>query len=369
MTALLSELGFAVRPGADPGVFDVAVPGHRSYDVRREVDLIEEIARRYGYEAFPAELAPYRATTVPDHPLFALEDRLREELFQWGCYELSTPAFSATGEIELPNPVSATESHLRSTLVTGVVDRVRYNLARGIRDPRLFEVGTVFFAPRDAADPRPVEHTHVAVALSGLGQAPHWSQTDRPVDLWDVKGLFEGVVGVADEGASIGFDVPSDLPTWLDPEFGVLHAKDGEGNTIGLAGRVRAQVADVPAWSGPVWAAEVRLPGHPAEPAVPTYSPPPSHPAIERDMALLVPHGVAAADVEEAIRTAAGKLLEGVRLFDLYEGEGVPSGVRSIAYRLVFRARDRTLTDADVDPKIRRVLSRLKEEWNVQQRA
>jgi len=368
ITELLTPLGFGVAPGEGSDLLEVDVPGYRSYDVRREIDLVEEVARRYGYDAFPADLDAYRPTTVPDHPLFALEDALRQTFVAQGCYELSTPAFAATGQIELPNPVSNTESHLRASLVPGVLTRVRHNLARGQRDPRLFEVGTVFLSAIDPADPRPVEATHVAAVLSGRGRAPHWSESDRDVDLWDVKGLLAAGLALASPGATIATDLVEDVPDWLDARAGVLSAVTADGVIVGRAGRIKSATADLPAWSGPGWGMELALPAEPGPRPKPSFVSLPVHPAMERDLALLVPDEMPAGRVEALIRDAGGPLLERVEIFDLYRGDAVDSGHRSIAFRLVFRSSERTLTDEDLSPKVGRVLSRLTEELNVRQR-
>ena len=150
LKALLTPLGFAVQDGdgqaEDRGDLSVIVPGYRSYDVTREIDLIEEITRAHGYDRFPEELAAARPTTVPDHPLFQLEDRIRTVLSGEGLFEATNPAFAPTheGEVELNNPISMEESRLRVSLVSGLLRNVEYNFARGVRDVRLFELGTVF---------------------------------------------------------------------------------------------------------------------------------------------------------------------------------------------------------------------------------
>ncbi|MCH7892839.1 MAG: hypothetical protein IH921_15200, partial [Gemmatimonadetes bacterium] len=118
---ILEPVGFECEPG--DGVLEVVVPSYRSYDVTREIDLIEEVARLRGYETFQAELGPARPSSVPDHPLFILEDELRALLAGWGLFEVVNPAFSpaSEGEVELNNPISKTESHLRTSLVPALV--------------------------------------------------------------------------------------------------------------------------------------------------------------------------------------------------------------------------------------------------------
>ena len=127
---LLAPLGFVVENEID-GVLHVRVPGFRSYDVTREVDLIEEVARTHGFDNFPDTLGPQRASSVADHPLFQLEDRLREVLVGHGMFEVQTPAFCPEGEgdVEVSNPLTTVEPFLRSSLMPSLLRRVEYTLS------------------------------------------------------------------------------------------------------------------------------------------------------------------------------------------------------------------------------------------------
>jgi phenylalanyl-tRNA synthetase beta chain len=146
-----------------------------------------------------------------------------------------------------------------------------------------------------------------------------------------------------------------------------LLASDNAGQ-LGVAGLVRKGAVDAPAWAGDVWAVEVELRADMLQPQI-RARPLPAYPANERDLALLVRHDLPAGAVAEAIRSAAGPLLEHAAPFDVYSGRGVPDEVRSVAYRLRFRAADRTLTDVEVDDVVKVVLKRLNDELGVQQRA
>ena len=361
--ALLSPLGFEVVGGSD--TLDVRVPGFRSYDVRREVDLIEEIARTHGYDAFPAELGPYRSTTVPDHPLFALEDDLRRALAARGLYEAHTPAFAPEGEgdVEVSNPLSANERFMRRSLLPSLLRRVEHNFAQGNRDVRLFEIGTAF--RKNGSGAPPDEATSVAAVLTGLRAPSHWAEDDRPFDVWDLKGLVEHVVLRAHgDGARV---VPGSEDAGLDGTHAFTVA-DATGAVVGRAGLVAPGVVDAPVWAGAVWALEVELPRDVTPKAAVAYRPLPSHPPIDRDLALLVPSALASDAVAAAIGRHGGPLLEEVTLFDVYAGEGIPAGVRSLAFRLRFRAPKRTLEDKEVDRAIQQLLGRLEEELGVQPR-
>jgi phenylalanyl-tRNA synthetase beta chain len=357
----LKPLGF--RTTVDGDVVHVDVPGHRHFDVSREEDLIEEIARRHGYDAFPDDLRAFRPGVVPPHPLFALEDRLRTLLVGRGLLEARTAAFAPVtdGDVELLLPLAATESRLRRALLPGLLRRVEYNYARGARSIRLFELGTVFSAGPPGEPP--AEATHLAVTLTGPRRPPHWSEADAAFDAWDLKDLAQDL---ADQ-LGLRLEQGADHPLLETPLSFRLLASDNAGQ-LGVAGLVRKGAVDAPAWAGDVWAVEVELRADMLQPQI-RARPLPAYPANERDLALLLRHELPAGAVAEAIRSAAGPLLEQAAPFDVYSGRGVPAEVRSVAYRLRFRAPDRTLTDAEVDDLVKAVLKHLNDELGVQQRA
>ena len=334
---LLEPIGFETSNGGD--TLKVIVPGHRRYDVAREVDLIEEVARRYGFDNFPTELLPLRPSAVPDDVVAKLEDELRTHLVGRGFLEARSASFApeSEGDIGLMLPLAATESHLRRALLPGLLRRVEYNFNRGNRNVRLFEIGTVF-AKSNSADNRPHEETRVAAVFTGLREPAHWTGNAQSYDVWDVKGLSGEIAQMLNNAAPI------------------------------TAGRLNAESIDMPAWAGEIFGFEFTLPSEGIQRERTTYRQVPQYPAIEQDMALLLPEALASEVVEGAVREAAGPLLETVEPFDLYRGKGIPDGTRSVAYRLRFRAADRTLTDKEADAAVKRVLSKLKEEHGVERR-
>lgn len=362
----LAPLGFQVEREED-GTLHVRVPGFRSYDVTREIDLIEEVARTHGYDAFPSELGAFRPGTVPDHPMWMLEDELKDLLVGRGFFETQTPAFVPAGEgdVRVSNPLNAKEPFMRSTLLPSLIRRVEYNFARGARDVRLFEIGTSFRAAGKGE--APVEENHLAVVVTGRREPPHWSTPEEGVGIWDVKALAEEVAARSHRAAVRLVPATEGVPASLDPTaaFAVV---DGEGRVVGGAGRIRTDAVDAPVWADDVWGLELTLPAPVPEAPTPVFHRLPAHPGVERDLALLVPESVPAAQVLEVIRDRGGELLEGVSLFDHYRGEGVPAGTRSVAYNLRFRAPDRTLKDKEVDRAVQGIVGRLKEELGVEPR-
>ncbi len=368
IAALLTPLGYSVTErGGDE--LEVVVPGHRSYDTRREVDLIEEVARTHGFDAFPEVMSPARPGTVPDDPLFQLEDTLRALLAADGISEAQTPALGPArhGDVPLLNPMSRDEGYLRRDRLPGLLAHMEHNMARGVRDVRLFEIGTAF-APSPVPGEAPAESSRVAVVLTGRRTPPHWSAPGEPFDVYDLARVLELVAAEAFPGGCV---VPVDGGAAEAPYVAgrgyVLRSAGGE--VVGRGGVIDPGAMDLPRWAGVVVGGEVVLPDSPAPRPEVTARDLPDQPAVQRDFAFLVPADKAVGKIMAAARKGAGKLLEAVEVFDLYEGDDLPPSMRSVALRLRFRARGRTLTDKEVDRACRRVLRKVKEETGVEARS
>jgi phenylalanyl-tRNA synthetase beta chain len=348
----LVAIGATVVSKPDDGRIAVDVPGWRP-DLVAEIDLVEEIARLHGYEVFPSDLRPFRLGTLPDAPIEAAVRALRQGLVAEGLYEVnSLPLGKDDGEgsLRLVNPLSAEDAWLRRRLLPGLVRLVEANWANHVADVRLFEIGTAFAA--GAPGERPREEVRVAGVLTGRREPAHWSGTGaEPIDLWDLKGRFESAVALAIPGGVVQVE----RNRWV--------ALDAEGRAAGEAGPLDA---DAPPWAAPLYGFELRLDPAPRRP--PRFAPLPTTPAVERVFALLLPDGTRQAAVDAVLRRAGGELLERVQVESDYRGPELPSGTRSVAFRLTFRAPDRTLRDADVDQAEARILAALTEELGVRRR-
>ena len=361
---LLEPIGFKGTDTVADAV-DVLVPGHRRFDVFEEIDLVEEVARRHGYSAFASDLRAFRPSAVPDHPLSLLEDKLRTLLVGKGILEARQAGFApdAEGDVELLLPLSSAESRLRRALLPALLHRVEYNFTRGTRDVRLFELGTAFGANRDDV---PREETHLALVLTGSRAPVHWSAPSADFDLWDLKGIAADIARAL--GAELrprASDEETPVTQLIDP--GTCFEIVSEENVIGWAGGIRAARIDAPAWAGPTFGLELTVSVE-AQVRDRKYAELPLLPAVEIDLALIVPQAVSAEQVEAMLEQAGGALLERVEIFDQYQGEKIPTNTRSIAYRLRFRSPDRTLTDADVRTNVGRILKRLKDEYGIERR-
>jgi phenylalanyl-tRNA synthetase beta chain len=384
---LLNAVGFEAVP--IEGDLAVTAPWFRS-DVAREIDLIEEVARLRGYETFPSDLRPYRPSAVPDPALLDTTRRLTDALVGLGFLEarpLSFVADAGPEGVRLRNPLGDSEPYLRSDLLGPLSRRAEYNLDRKQGDLRLFEIGTVFlsgenaFLPNESPRPntRPIEQTHVAALMMGVRRPPHFTEPDPPAfDEWDAKDIAERLASLAFPDAPISMRPGSpNVAIWL------VYAG---GKAIGIVTRV---LLDAPAWARPAYGIELWLETTPTDPVappganayatvagsakarvVPRYVAPPTFPAVERDVSLLVPDSLegGAGEVERVLK-AEGGLLEEIRLVSEYRGPGVEAGDRSVTWRLTFRHPTRTLTEKEVDERQRKLLRTLETELGVRQRA
>jgi phenylalanyl-tRNA synthetase beta chain len=348
----LVAIGATVVSKPEDGRMAVDVPGWRP-DLRREIDLIEEIARLHGYDSFPADLRRFRVGNLPDAPEEAATGAVRRGLVAEGFYEVvSLPMGAAEGEgsVRLLNPLAADEAWLRRRLLPGLVRLVEANWANRVADVRLFEIGTAFQAGPPGERPR--EERRLAAVLTGRREPPHWSSPVAPAfDIWDLKGRLEAAVALAVPDA----EVQVEGQAWV--------VRDRAGRVVGGGGPLSA---DAPPWAAPLFGFELLLDPAPRRPA--PFVPLPTTPSSERVLALLLPEGVAARQVEDVLRRAGGELLEQVDLESDYRGTELPAGTRSVAFRLTFRAADRTLRDTEVDQAEARLLAALADELGIQRR-
>ena len=375
---LLESIAFGVTEGEQAGTLRVAVPSWRP-DVRLEADVIEEIARLRGYDELPSDLRPYRLGTVPDAPLWHVADRVRAALVAEGLMEVRPMPFvrgEAQGYVRVANPLAENEAFLRTHLLDTLARRAEHNLAHMQGDLRLFEVGSAFLSADGA---QPVEEVRAAALVMGRRRPPHFTDGEPALyDVWDAKALAERVAAAAFPGASVALDPSNRAGALLDVSVG--------GVSVGV---VREVQLDAPVWASRAFGVEItlarigtdaeaatgRVPRAITSPLAPgagagtRYRTLPATPASEFDVALIVPDGRSAADVEAVIRRDAGELLERVTLFDEFRGAGVPAGSRSLAFRLTFRHPERTLREKEVEGRRQKLLRTLEGELGVRTRS
>jgi phenylalanyl-tRNA synthetase beta chain len=348
----LVAVGATLVPKPDDGRIAVEAPSWRP-DLVREIDLVEEIARLHGYQNFPAELRAFRPSVLADASLERVTSQVREGLARQGLLEvmpLPTAPADGSDSVRLANPLSSTEGYLRRRLLPGLVKLVKGNWDNRVGDVRLFEIGTVFTAA--PAGERPHEERHVAAVLTGRREPAHWTGSgEGRFDMWDLKGQFEAAVALAVPGGVVQVEGTG----WI--------ARDSRGRTVGHAGPVDAER---PRWADPLFGFELLLDITPRPPV--EFSALASTPSSERVLALLLTEGTTVQQVEELLQRVGGSLLESVRIESDYRGSELPPGSRSVAFRLTFRAHDRTLRDVEIDAVESRMLASLGSELGIQRR-
>jgi phenylalanyl-tRNA synthetase beta chain len=381
MARILTSLEFNVTLDASHSTLSVTVPSHR-LDVSHPADLAEEIARVYGYDRFPSTVLRDELPIQRDNPHLEGADRVRDVLV--GCsldeiitYSMTTEAREALllppgaphderPYLHVINPIAADKVALRHTLLASALDTVAANLRFGDR-VTMFEIGAVYL-PREG-QLLPDEPRHLSITMTGPRQDENWQGASRaPMDFWDIKGVVQVLV----ERLRLN-DVryePSDHPTYHTGRVAKLSVGEKEIGTFGELHPLVRQAFDLP--QQPVCAAEFDLDalldvslGAYAYQAVSRF------PAVREDIAVVVDEAVTAAQVEATIWNAGGPLrvLRDVRLFDLYRGEQVGAGRKSLAYRLVYQADDRTLTDDDATKIRAKIIKALERELSATLRA
>jgi phenylalanyl-tRNA synthetase beta chain len=386
---LLRGVGFHVDHSGDG--LRIGAPSWR-FDVSAEVDLIEEVARLRGYDRLPLEIRPFRAGTSPDDPSWLTAKRVRETLVGAGMLELHPMPFVAGGPgyARVLNPLAENEAYLRRDVLETLARRAEYNLARMQGNLRLFEIGAAF---EPTGGRLPKEELRVGALVMGRRTPAHFTDPKSDdfskwvsYDAWDAKALALTIARAGYPGGEITMNAsdssgePGRVPG--GDAVGALWLVTSGGAVIGSVRRV---ALDAPVWAAAAFGIEISLgvtssedvapagksayrrPEHPSTTTRP-FTLLPSNPASEFDLALSVPDGVHAAQVEAVMRRVSGKLLESVELFDRYVGAGVEPGYRSLAWRLTFRHSERTLRDRELDARRADILRALADELNVRQR-
>ncbi len=341
------------------------IPSHRS-DLRREVDLIEEVVRVFGIGRIPSANRSSFTPVSPADRRHDFEANLRQRLVARGFCEARTSAlvgrdslgggFAETA-VELKNPLSEDHVALRPSLLPGLLDALERNVRAGAKSVRLFEVGRVFLPP----DGREIRR--IALLLSGTAESEaNWrSGRGRSLDLFDLKGALEAlglgelrIVRAENANFALGTEIFSGA------------------RRLGWAGQLSSAHATKAGATSPVFLAELDLPNELESALRPRrFQELQRFPAVVRDIALLAPEALSHAEILAAITDAQEPLLGEVALFDLFSGKGAEhlgAGRKSLAYTLTYRDKNRTLTHDEVNAAHDRVRERLKSELGVELR-
>jgi phenylalanyl-tRNA synthetase beta chain len=364
---LLRRLGCEVTRVAQ--AFQVVVPSFRA-DLEREIDLIEEVARVYGLDRIPATL-PARESgrgglTRRQSQMRKIEDLLEGAgLVQVLNYSFTDQRWPEVLRLEaddarreavvISNPLSAEQSVMRTMLLPGLLATAQRNVSVREEQVPIFEMGRVYLPGEGQLPEEPVR---LGILVSGAWEPQSWLKGGPGNGYFLVKGLLERL--------SIGLHASLRFSRITEP---FLHpgrsacVRDSAGRDLGWIGEVHPLVAQTYDLRGPVTVAELHVEGLlAAAPEVVTFTDLLAYPAVEQDVALVVDAALPAADLIESVRSACGKLLQDVAVFDLYEGAQVGEGKKSIALRLSFRSADRTLSEDEINQLRMEMLKRVSAE-------
>ncbi len=352
----LERLGFKVTQ--EEGTLTAQIPTWRR-DIEREIDLIEEVARLYGYDRVPVTLHQGGTAGAGRALPSRLRDRARSACLRCGLTEITTyslsnekshemAGISPDNAVKLRNPLSEDYTMLRTSLIPSMLDVLRRNKGRRMR---AFEIGKIYFA--GGANGLAEEKRVIAMALSDAPARANWQKIEEPVDFYALKAIVENVL--CEFGAPSPMLAPIKNPS-LHPGRAASISIGGE--EMGLIGEIHPQIAadwDLP---GCVYIARIdfdALVRHVS--LVRKYQPFSKFPGVERDLALLVPANIPAANLTDAARRAGGELLREVHVFDVYNGVGIPEGFKSVAISMLFRAPERTLVESEIEELIANIIA------------
>lgn len=368
---IIEALGFDYQETAE--TFDVSIPGRR-WDISIEADMVEEVARIYGYDNLPSTLpsgeALPGALTANQRLTRGIRERIEGNgLSEAISYALTTEEKATAFVLEpaetvnLQSPMSSDRGVLRQNLISGLLEDLAYNIARKNNDVGLYEIGKVFSKVADQDLPK--EDNHLAMAITGLWQEKDWQDKNELVDFYVLKGILESIFELLGLESIVRFDATTDLSDLHPGRAATISVKD---QVVGYVGQVHPQVAkdyDI----NETYVAELNLDLLLSlDGSGITYQEVGKFPMMTRDMALLVDKEVSNQQLTDVITTHAGKYLTAVHLFDIFEGEKLGSGKKSMAYSLTFLNNEATLTDEEVSLAMTKIEKALATELAVEVR-
>ena len=362
---ILVRLGFRLNEQSADS-WEVEVPSFR-FDISMEADLIEEIARIYGFHRLPETRPMVGMKIAARDPARRNRQRLRHVLVDRGYQEVITYSFvdarlqqlldPGITPIALANPISPDTAVMRTTLWAGLLQALAYNMNRQQRRVRLFECGSQFI-PQEGGHSEPQV---VAGVASGPVCPEQWGSDERPVDFFDVKGDLEVLLATLGQDSGAVSFISEDPHPALHPGQAAC-LRSSAGDCLGWLGALHPRVCRALQLEQKVLVFELNF-NMIAGPGTAQFRELSKFPAIRRDLAIVVDEAVTAGDLQACIRETAGEGLQQLQLFDVFRGKGIDSGKKSLALGLTLQAFSRTLTDSEIDALIERVLRQLQQRF------
>jgi phenylalanyl-tRNA synthetase beta chain len=361
---LLADLGFRVEE-SQKGTWIAEVPSFR-VDIEREADLIEEVARFYGYDRIPSEPIPLRSFEPPPNRKRERVQKLRQVLLHHGFDEVINFSFSDPEKeaalrsgrepVALLNPLSARSATMRTTLMMGLLENAARNLNRGLEGVHIFEAGGIYFRDDEAY----CEELSLGLLATGRLGSPHWQSRPEATDFFVLKGAIEAVM------AALRYE-PFSFKEADHPFFepGEALALVYKGEKVGSLGVLRKALRDLYSVEGTVYAAEIDLGCLMEKQPKPfVFAPVPKFPGAVRDLSFFVDRKLSWRDVQQVLSRLSVPILEGFELTDRFSGPSVPPDKISLSVRFRYRSAQRTLLAEEVDKAQQEVVGHLRSALN-----
>jgi len=358
MIALLSAVEIEVRthPDGSDDRLHVTAPSYR-VDIQRPEDLMEEVARLWGYQRIPTTFPSITGQTAPLPSRFALRSVIRNLMTGLGFSEAVNYSFEhpnacdrlqlglddpRRGTIQILNPLSEDQAVLRSTLVSGLLQTMYRNASQQIRDLRLFEIGTTFRTRKGGGLPRETEM--LAALWTGARDLPGWQQPSEACDFYDIKGALEALLAGMDVKAARFTTQPDEACRYTRPGHTALVSAGG--TLLGLVGEIHPKTLQLMGLKQPTFIFEADLEVLSALiPKRKSFSPLSKFPSTSRDITLILDEEIESGRVIEAACEGDEHFIESVQLFDVFTGDPIAPGKKSISIRITYRSSGGTLED------------------------
>jgi phenylalanyl-tRNA synthetase beta chain len=368
ITSILTNLGFSLE-NQQQGIWRVKVPFFR-VDIEREADLIEEVARFYGYDKIPSLVPPYNVLEYTYDAKKSLISKIRQILFHHGFDEAVNFSFADPEKealfqldrepVEIRNPISVKASILRTTLIGGLLENVAWNLNHEAEGAHFFEIGKAYSWEEEVTQ----EYTMLGLVTTGDMDIPHWQAKTEKTGFFHLKGACEALL------AYLGYSAYS-FKESNNPCFEQGHSIciTYKGRRIGSLGRVHVDILKAYSLKDPLWAAEINLEVlFEKQPKVFRFTPVGKFPTVTRDLTFITGRDVNYLDIQEDIAKLQLPFLETFGLHDRFEGSPIPKGKVSLSLRFVFRHPRRTLLAEDVETSMAKAIKRLKVKFKIELR-
>jgi len=373
---ILKKLDFTIKKDSKD-YLEVIPPSFRE-DVEREIDVIEEIARIYGYDKINPTL--FRTTIAQNGKGIRLKliDRIRKILIGCGFNESITYSFisreifdkikipeehSFRNTINISNPLTIDHSVMRTTLISGLLDVVKWNISRQAEKVKIFEIGKIYLPNPNQTEALPIEKLMISGAIIKIGRGDIWEKSSF-ADIFNIKGIFETVLTdlrVKNWGVAQG-----NHPSLHPSRNGRIIINE---KVAGIFGEIHPEVLKNYRIPGKVCVFEIDFDNLlQFIPLDIRYRALPKYPSVQRDLALIVRSEILSIDIMNTIKSIDSQLIKKVILFDIFQGAKIGEGFKSLAYSIVFQAENRTLTDKEVDEIDRKIREKLAQTFNAKMR-